>query len=131
MKVKRGDVVLADLSGAVGVVKKDKRPCLVVLNDRLNRNAPFTVVLPITDRRAWRQIPEQVLLDAAELGRGGKDSVVSAAELRQIDQRQIDADRGVLGHLTAARMVEVDAAIAAAVLPHTTLVRLAEPDSER
>lgn len=116
VKLKRGDVVLVDLAGGVGVVKKDKRPCLVVLNDRLNRNAPFTAVLPITDRRAWRKIPEQVPLSAAELGPGGKDSVVSAAELRQIDKQQVDAARGVLTQLSPARMRDIDAAITAAFL---------------
>lgn len=116
MTLRRGDVVLVDLAGAVGVVKKDKRPCVVVLNNRLNRNAPFTVVLPITDKRAWREIPEQVLLPAADLGPGSKDSVVSAAEIRQVDKQQVDMARGVLVHLPAAKMTEIDSAIAAAVL---------------
>lgn len=117
LKIRRGDVVLVDLAGALGVVKKDKRPCVVVLNDRLNRNAPFTVVLPITDRRAWRKIPEQVLLSAADLGPGGKDSVVSAAEIRQVDKHQIDEARGVLTRLPLAAMADIDAALACAITP--------------
>lgn len=111
----RGDILWVDLHGASGSEKQGVRPCLVVQNDRLNRNAPFTLVMTITDAKAYRGIPEQVRIPASEMGQGGKDSVVSAAEIRQVDKSRIDASRGVCAHLSPERMAQVASALRAAL----------------
>lgn len=107
-------MVWVSLRGAVGVEKRGTRPCLVVSNARLNRGAPFVIVAPITDQRGQRQVPEHVSLAAAELGAGGKDSVIETEQLRRIDRSRIDEARGVVAHLSPARLAEVDAALRAA-----------------
>lgn len=115
LSVGRGDVVWVDLHGAFGVEKRGTRPCLVVSNARINERTPFVIVVPITDQAGQRPIREHVAVPAAEMGIGGKDSVIEAEQLRQIDRGRIDATRGVVAHLGAARLAEVDAALRSAM----------------
>ena len=69
----RGDVVFVDLTGAVGTEKQGRRPCVVIQNDGGNRVSPLTIVAPLTDSaHQGRRYPQQVLVDATELGDGGK-----------------------------------------------------------
>jgi mRNA interferase MazF len=108
----RGDVVYVNLEGAVGAEKKKTRPCLVVQNDVGNRMSPMTIIAPITDANQDKQLPVQVAVAAAELGAGGKDSVVECGQIRTIDRNgRIDESRGVVAHLSRETMSKVDAAL--------------------
>jgi mRNA interferase MazF len=110
--IRRGDVVHVDLSGALGVEKQKSRPCVVVQNDGGNRASPMTIVAPISDQRQYKRFPQQVMVDAAELGPNGKLSVVECGHLRTIDRDlRIDRKRGVIAHLPAATMARVDDAL--------------------
>ncbi|NDY93794.1 type II toxin-antitoxin system PemK/MazF family toxin [Ideonella livida] len=117
--VVRGDIVLVDLSGAVGGEKQNdkvsgSRPCVVVQNDGGNRGSPLTIVAPLTDQAQYKGYPQQVLVTAAELGTGaGKDSIIECGHLRSIDR---DARiKKHLGKVTAAVMPRIDAALKASL----------------
>ena len=110
----RGDIVLVDLSGAVGGEQKNDadsgvRPCLVVQNDGGNKASPLTIVAAIADARQYKGYPQQVLATGAELGPGGKDSVILLGHLRTIDRDQ--RIKKYLARAAPAVMTRVDAAL--------------------
>ena len=112
--VRRGDVVWVDLAGAQGTEKQKKRPCVVVQNDAGNARSPLTVVVPLTDVKAYREYPMQVFIAANELGEGLKDSIADCGHVRSVDKaRRIDARRGVVSTLSAETMLKIDAALRA------------------
>jgi uncharacterized repeat protein (TIGR04052 family) len=84
LDIRRGDVVLVDLRGAVGGEKMGKRPCLVVQNDAGNLRSAVTIIATITDRKKYRGFPMQVLVGAEEMGSMGTDSVVECGQLRPL-----------------------------------------------
>jgi mRNA interferase MazF len=121
LAIRRGDVVLVDLVGAIGVEKRKVRPCVVVQNDGGNAGSPMTIVAPLTDVGAYKGYPMQVVVDARELGPGGKESVVECGHLRAIDRDyRIEYDQGVLAHLADDTMRKVDAALMASLGLHRT-----------
>ena len=106
------DVVYVDLSGAMGVEKQKTRPCLVVQNDGGNRASPMTIIVPITDMEQYKGYPQQVVVQASELGPDGKDSVIECGHLRTIDRDlRVDAMRGVVAHVSDQTLARVDAAL--------------------
>lgn len=110
--IRRGDVVYVDLAGAIGVEKQKTRPCVVVQNDGGNKASPMTIVAPITDEDQFKGYPQQVIVEATELGPGGKRSVIECGHLRTIDRdRRIDQTRGVTAQLSAGTMAKVDNAL--------------------
>ena len=116
VSVRRGDIVWVDLRGAVGTEKQKKRPCVVVQNDTGNLRSPLTIVVPLTDTKAWRSYPQQVFVEASELADGLKDSVVDCGHVRSVDkQNRIDGARGVVAHLSDATMKKVDDALRASL----------------
>lgn len=114
----RGDIVLVDLSGALGGEKQnDKslgaRPCVVVQNDGGNKGSPLTIVAPLTDESQYKGYPQQVKASAAELGENGKDSIIECGHLRSIDRgKRIKKN---LGTVTPAVLARIDAALKASL----------------
>jgi mRNA-degrading endonuclease toxin of MazEF toxin-antitoxin module len=72
----------------------------------------MTIVAPITDEDQFKGYSQQVVVEASELGPGGKRSVIECGHLRTIDRDQrIDETRGVTAHLSVATMSKVDVAL--------------------
>ena len=90
--VVRGDIVLVDLSGALGDEKNNDaslgaRPCVIIQNNAGNKYRSVTIVAPITDGATYKNYPQQVFVTAKEIS-GPKDSVIECAQLRTIDQNK-------------------------------------------
>jgi mRNA interferase MazF len=114
MGLKRGDIVLVDLTGAIGVEKQNDetnqaRPCLIVQNDKGNAVSPLTIVAPITDIAQFKNLPVQVHVTTSELGSGSKDSVVECGHLRSIDRSARIQTQ--LGTIAPEAMKRVDLAL--------------------
>jgi mRNA interferase MazF len=86
-KIKRGDILLADLGENVGSEQSGKRPVVVLQNDIGNRYAPTTIVLPITTKRAKKSLPTHV--DIGALPGKEEDSFVLCEQIRTIDKKRI------------------------------------------
>jgi mRNA-degrading endonuclease toxin of MazEF toxin-antitoxin module len=72
----------------------------------------MTIVAPITDEDQFKGYPQQVIVEATELGPAGKRSVIECGHLRTIDRdRRIDQARGVTAHLSVGTMAKVDNAL--------------------
>ena len=63
MDIRRYDMVLADLSGAVGSEQGGTRPVLIVQNNVGNLKSPTTIVAPITKSQTKAIIPTHFEID--------------------------------------------------------------------
>lgn len=67
--IRRGDVVLADLKGAIGTERNGKNIiCLVVQNDVGNKFSPMTIIVPLNDISQSKNLPIQVKIRAVSRG---------------------------------------------------------------
>ncbi|MCH4094788.1 MAG: type II toxin-antitoxin system PemK/MazF family toxin [Acetobacter peroxydans] len=107
--IRRGDVVLADLKGAIGTERNGKNIiCLVVQNDVGNKFSPMTIIVPLNDISQSKNLPIQVKISAAERGNEGKDAVVECGQIRKIDKKRISV---LISRLPESVMKKVDQAI--------------------
>lgn len=121
IQVVRGDIVYADLRGAVGVEKLNdeasgSRPCVVVQNNAGNLVSPLTIIAPLTDARQYKGYPQQVRVSASEvvvLGAAAKDSIVECGHLRSID-RDERIHRNC-GPISARAVAEINSALKASL----------------
>lgn len=87
-EVKRGDILLMDLKGAVGSEQAGVRPVLVVQNDMGNKYSPCLIVLPITTKKMKRAMPTHVMIKAYESDLK-EDSVVLAEQVKTLDKKRV------------------------------------------
>ena len=48
MKIKRGDIIIADLGQHETSIQSGIRPCVVMSNNMANRHSPVITVVPLT-----------------------------------------------------------------------------------
>ena len=109
--MRRGDVCYADLEPVRGAEANKRRPVIVVSNDGANRRASdlgrgVVTVVAITSNTA-HVYPFQVLLPARVTGLP-RDSKAQAEQVRSLDISRLTRR---VGHLDAATMRQVDAAL--------------------
>jgi mRNA interferase MazF len=119
MPVKRGEIYWVEFDPVKESEQGGLRPALVIQNDVGNRHSPTTVVVAITRTIPPRPYPFIVMVESEESGLP-EQSVVNCAQMATIQQtgsasrlRPSWGESTVrpLGQLSAAKMVEVDAAL--------------------
>ena len=107
IRVKRGEIYLADLNPVVGSEQGRIRPVLIVQNDIGNTYSPTTVILPLTSRIHKKEsLSTHVILeDVVGLN---KPSVSMAEQIRTIDKRRVQR---YIGRITPKQMAAIDDAI--------------------
>ena len=108
MEVRRGDVVIVELSPTEGSEQQGTRPCLVAQNDVGNRNAPTTIVVPFTTSFGDEPYPFEVLVEADE-GPLNEDSVASCSQIRTVSVEHRIRER--ICSVPKERMEEIDTAL--------------------
>jgi mRNA interferase MazF len=105
--IRRGDVVLCDLSPVVGTEQTGVRPAVVVQIDRANAASPHTIIVPFTTKIREALLPSHALIAT---GSGGlrQDSVALCEQVRVIDKQRIIK---VLGHLDKSDLEKIDKAL--------------------
>lgn len=93
--VSRGEVWYADLSPVIGSEQGGVRPVLIVQNDIGNRNAPTTIIAPITSRLSKHPLPTHIPIKAHTSGLTA-DSIVLMEQLRTIDKQRLKSKMGTL-----------------------------------
>lgn len=88
IKVKRGDIFLADLSPVVGSEQGGVRPVIVIQNNIGNRFSPTVIVAAITSLISKAQIPTHVYLEANKFNLP-KDSIALLEQIRTIDKMRL------------------------------------------
>lgn len=104
----RGDVISVNLEPAIGSEQKGvSRPCVVVQNNRGNRTANTTIIVPLTDAEGKKVYPFQAFV---QKGVGGmtKDSIARCEQIRTIDQSRII---NMMGHLDENTIIRINSAL--------------------
>ena len=89
MKIKRGEVYLADLSDASGSEQGKVRPVVIIQNNRGNKYSPTIIVAAITAKLGKTHMPTHVDLPAKYCNLE-RDSMVLLEQLRTIDKSRIE-----------------------------------------
>jgi mRNA interferase MazF len=105
--VRRGDLFLARLDPTVGSEQAGVRPVLVVQSDLANPYFRTVLSAPISASPKARQREFTVRLSADEGGLS-RDSAVLVFQIRTLDRTRLLKK---IGHLSPARMAEVERAI--------------------
>ena len=94
MDVKRGDIVLADLSGAAFSEQGKERPVLIVQNDIGNKYSPTTIVVPLTTTTKKRNQITHAVIEKENTQGLKTDSMALCEQVRTIDKRRIKSRLG-------------------------------------
>lgn len=87
---------VADLDPVVGSEQAGTRPVLIVSDEGFNRRMPLVTVLPLTSRKAGRQLYlNEVLLETGTAGLT-LDSIVLVPQVRTISKRRLRVSLGFL-----------------------------------
>lgn len=90
MKIKRFDIVQADLSGTVGSEQGGIRPVLIIQNDIGNLHSPTTIVIPFSTNvfKNPDQPTHTLIKSSADTGLK-TDSILLGEQLRVISNKRI------------------------------------------
>lgn len=105
-KIKKGDIVYADLSPVIGSEQGGTRPVIVIQNNTGNKYSTTLIVAPISSRKQKAIFPTHVSLPFYYLP---KDSYVLLEQIRTIDKSRIDPY--ILGHADDQIMEKINKAI--------------------
>ncbi len=95
MKIRRGDIFLADLNPVVGSEQGGSRPVLIIQNDIGNKYSPTVIISAITACVTKTKMPTHVVINQDIAGLT-KDSVVLTEQIRTIDKRRLIQKIGVM-----------------------------------
>ncbi len=108
MKVKRGDIYIADLGNAFGSEQGGIRPVLVIQNDRGNKYSPTTIVACITSRATTKaHLPTHYYVPPSASLR--KNSLIMVEQIKVIDKNRLIKK---VAHLTKQQMIPINKRIA-------------------
>ena len=90
MKVKRYDIVQADLSGAVVSEQGGIRPVQIIQNDTVNLHSPTTIVMPLSTKvfKNQNQPTHTLIRKSADTGLN-MDSILLGEQMRVISNQRI------------------------------------------
>lgn len=90
MKVKRYDIVQADLSGVVGSEQGGIRPVLIIQNDMGNLHSQTTIVMPLSTKvfKNPNQPTHTLIRKSADTGLN-MDSILLGEQMRVISNQRI------------------------------------------
>ena len=107
MRVRRGDVFLANLDPTVGTEQAGTRPVLVVQCDLANQRIPSVTIVPLTSNLRASRLLFTVVVPATESGLP-KDSVILVFHIRTLDKSRLMRK---MGHLSTITMRKVNQAL--------------------
>jgi Growth inhibitor len=110
VKVRRGDIVIVDLSPTKGSEQQGtNRPCVVIQNDVGNRNSPTTIIAPFTKQyNPNNTYPFEVEVLASNTALN-QDSVADLSQIRVVDvNKRVKTN---IGSVPSSRMRKIDTAI--------------------
>lgn len=96
MTAQRGEVWYADLNPAQGSEQAGVRPVLIFQNDKINKAATTTLVIPFTSNLRRAALPSCVRVAKGE-GELTAESVLLCHQLRVLDESRLDYKVGKVG----------------------------------
>jgi mRNA interferase MazF len=104
---RRGDVYRIYLADATGQATSTLRQCVVVQNDRDNRERVVTIVAAITSISTMEPLPYAVRLKHGTAGLSGQ-AFVNCGHIYTVSKNHLERR---IGHLSADEMCDVEKAI--------------------
>lgn len=95
MKIKRGDIFLANLEPIKGSEQGGIRPVLIIQNDISNKHSPVTIIAAITSKIFEKEFPTNVFLLKKD-SKLDRDSTVLLNQIRTIDKSRLTKKIGSL-----------------------------------
>ena len=105
--VYRYDIYYADLSAVVGSEQGGLRPVVILQNDIGNRNAPTTIIAPLTSVHTKAKLPTHVVLAANETWLKC-ESVLLLEQVRTIDKQRL---KDKVGFVAPNKWEEIEKAL--------------------
>lgn len=104
MKIKRGDIYIADLGNVFGSEQGGIRPVLIIQNDKGNKYSPTTIVACITSRITTKaHLPTHYYVPPSANLR--KNSLIMVEQIKVIDKERLIKK---IGHLSSKQMFPVN-----------------------
>lgn len=101
--IKRGEIVLVDLSGALYSEQGSSRPALVVQNNMGNQFSPTTIIVPMTSK-IKNNLPTHILIESNEYTGLKEESTAMCEQIRTIDKRRIIKKIGKVDDVTLSQV---------------------------
>ena len=95
MRIKRGDIFLANLEPIKGSEQGGIRPVLIIQNDISNKHSPVTIIAAITSKIFEKEFPTNVFLLKKD-SKLDRDSTVLLNQIRTIDKSRLTQKIGSL-----------------------------------
>ena len=109
MDIKRGDIILANLSNSIGSVQSGNiRAVLIIQNNQGNKFAPTSICVPFTTKSDKRSLPTHVNVNKSEFNNLDYDSTLICEQVITIDKKQMIRK---VGELETFYGVRIDKAI--------------------
>ena len=104
-RIRRGDIVIANLEPVTGSEQGGIRPVLIIQDDVLNTHSPTTIIAPITSKIYTKNYPTNVQFVSFRLK---KESTILLNQIRTIDKKRIIK---IIGKIDFEIMNKVDMAL--------------------
>jgi len=104
MRIRKGDVFMANLYAAFSHEQQGRRPVLVLQNDIANDTLPTVMVAPVTSNLQAMRYPSTVFIQQGEAGLT-TDSVALVFQTRTLDKRRLEKRRG---KVSTSVMAQID-----------------------
>jgi mRNA interferase MazF len=88
MRIRRGEIVLANLEPVVGSEQGRTRPVLIIQNDDSNEFSPTTIVAPITTKIYTKEFATNVEIESSDSGLKNRSTIL-LNQIRTIDRSRI------------------------------------------
>lgn len=99
VKIRRGEIFLANLEPVRGSEQGGIRPVLIIQNDIGNEYSTTTIVAPLTSNMIKKEYPTNVFVSKRE-SKLDKDSTILLNQIRTIDKNRINKKIGSLDNFT-------------------------------
>jgi len=80
-RIRRGDIVIANLEPVKGSEQRGIRPVLIIQNNDSNKFSPTTIVAPITTKIYTKEFPTNVEISSAD-SKLNKDSTILLNQIK-------------------------------------------------
>jgi len=108
--IKRGDIYYADLNPVVGSEQGERRPAIIVQNDKGNKYSPTVIIVPITGKLNKTSLPTHVFIP--KTCGIEKDSLALTEQIRAIDRSRLG---DYIGSAGKSVMSQIDMALSVSV----------------
>lgn len=105
MKIRKWDIVMADLSGAAYSEQDKKRPVLIIQNDIGNYHSPTTIVVPLSSKIKNVKMPTHTIITPEDMTGLHTETMVLCEQVRTIDKKRIIFKIGRLSNSAAIQRV--------------------------